>query len=189
MAFNICGETSISVKSAQTSILGVLTDRRGLEPKDVALGRENPHPRGNWSGSSIFAELPPYQVGSGEVAYSISNGITDNILSKEKALTDPGSVIGNPGHYGATYKIKIPLVNNTSTAKTVRVRIGGRGGLYAGAVKTKDGVFIAPVLEPMKEVANVLDYEIQEKQDSIDLEVMHAGGSALALAVDIITLD
>lgn len=45
------------------------------------------------------------------------------------------------------------------------------------------------VLEPMKEVANVIDYEVKEQQDVIELEVMHAGGAALALAVDVITLD
>jgi len=165
------------------------SDLSAIKLHPVALDRENPHPRGNWSGSTIFAELPLYQVGSEETAYSISNGITDNLLSEGKALTDPGSVIGNPGHYGATYRIRIPIVNNTGEAKTVRVRIGGRGGLYAGAVKTKEGVFITPVLEPMKEAANVIDFEIQENQDAIDLEIMHAGGSALALAVDIITLD
>ncbi|MEL7564863.1 MAG: copper amine oxidase N-terminal domain-containing protein [Dehalobacterium sp.] len=165
------------------------SDLAAIKSSPVGLDRENPHPRGNWNGSTISAEFPLYQVGSGEMAYSISNGITDNILSEEKNLDATGSVIGNPGHYGATYRIKIPIVNNTGEAKTVRIRIGGRGGLYAGAVKTKEGVFITPVLEPMKEVANVVDYEIQGNQDVIELEIMHAGGSALALAVDIITLD
>ncbi len=165
------------------------SDLAAIKSFPVALDRKNPHPRGNWSGSTLLTKLSPYQADSGAVAYSISNGITDNLLTPENALNDHGSVIANSGHYGVTYKIKIPVINNTGKEKIVRVSFGGRGGLYAGAVKTNEGVFITPVLEPMKEVANVLDYEIQEGQGVIELEVMHAGGSALALGLEISTLN
>ncbi|MGI6711611.1 MAG: copper amine oxidase N-terminal domain-containing protein [Bacillota bacterium] len=160
-----------------------------IKSNTIDVDRENTHPRGSWGGSLLYTKLPLYRVGSGEVAYSLSNGFTDNIMSKETALNGTCTVIGNSGHYGANYKIEIPVVNNTGIVKTVRVRIGARGGLYAGAVRTKDGVFIIPLLEPAKEVANVIDYKVKEKSDIIELEIMHAGGSALAMAVDLITLE
>ncbi len=160
-----------------------------IQTDPVNVDKTNNHPRGNWMGSILFTELPVYLVGSGEVAYSISNGLTDHLLSEKTALPASGFVVGNPGHYGATYKIRIPLENKSGSPRTVRVRIGGRGGLYAGSVKTKEGVFITPILEPMKEVANVIYHKVIGENDIIEMEVMHAGGSALAMAVDIITLE
>lgn len=159
-----------------------------IKSNPVSLDRENNHPRGVWESSELFAELPAYQVGSKEVSYSLSNGVTDNLMNKASSLDSENS-IDNKGHYGATYKIKIPVINNTGKLKIVRIRIGGRGGLYAGAVKTKEGVFITPILEPMEEVANVIDYEVKGNKDIIELEIMHAGGSALAMAVDMVTVE
>lgn len=166
-----------------------LTGLTGIKSDPVDLDPKNTHPRGNWAVSQLSAEIPPYQVGSGEVAYSFSNGVTDNIFSLQSASPGDGAVMGNPGHYGAVYQVKIPLVNDTGREQTVRIRISGRGGLYAGAVKTPEGVFITPILEPMKETARVIDYQIKGKNDMIQLELMHAGGSALAMAVDITTIE
>ncbi|WLR52555.1 copper amine oxidase N-terminal domain-containing protein [Bacillus tianshenii] len=164
-------------------------DLHTIKKEPVELDRANPHPRGTWRASEIETELPVYEAGTKEVAYSISNGKTDNLLSEIESLGgDPSKVIKNSGHYGIIYKIKIPVQNVTGEERTVRVRIGGRGGLYNGAVKTDDGVFITPVLEPMREVANVKDYVINGRNEVIELEVMHAGGAALAMAVDIITI-
>jgi hypothetical protein len=160
-----------------------------IKSNTVDVDRENTHPRGNWVGSQLYVKLPPYKAGGGEVAYSFSNGVTDNIMSEQTALKSGCGVIGNSGHYGANYRIIIPVVNKSGLAKTIRVRIGARGGLYTGAVRTKEGVFITPLLEPATEVANVIDYQLKEKSEIIELEIMHAGGSALAMAVDLITLE
>lgn len=163
-------------------------DLADIKSNPVLLDKKNSHPRGVWESSELFAELPTYQVGSKEVSYSLSNGVTDNLMNEASSLDSENS-IENKGHYGATYKIKIPVINNTGKSKIVRIRIGGRGGLYAGAVKTKEGVFITPILEEMKEVANVIDYEVKGNKDIIELEIMHAGGSALAMAVDMLTVE
>lgn len=155
----------------------------------VPVDEVNSHPRGIWPSSELFTELPAYSIGTDEVAYKISNGITDNLMNQYSSEGQNYGVVQNTGHYGATYKVKIPIINTTGETKTVRVRIGARGGLYAGAVKTKSGVFLTPVLQPFTEVANVLDYQVEGYSDSIELEIFHAGGSALPMAIDIITLD
>lgn len=165
------------------------SDLTMINSDPVPIDKLNTHPRGTWLSSDIFTELPTYTVGSGEVAYKISNGVTDNIMTENSSFGQSHGVIQNTGHYGATYKVKIPIDNPTGEPKTVRVRVGARGGLYAGAVKTGSGVSLIPVLEPFTEVANVLDYTVEGYSDSIELELFHAGGSALPMAIDIITLD
>lgn len=179
------GELSYRIRTVLSKSQGNLST---IKSEPLPIDHENLHPRGVWPSSVILLNLPIYQAGSEEVSYSLSNGTTDNLMSVETSLDSENSV-KNTGHYGATYKVRIPVVNNSSDTKTVRVRFAGRGGLYNGAVKTKDGVFITPILEPMKDVANVVDFEVSKGQDVIELEVMHAGGSALPMAVNIVTLD
>ncbi|WP_181395931.1 copper amine oxidase N-terminal domain-containing protein [Cytobacillus oceanisediminis] len=150
----------------------------------------NLHPRGVWESSKLQAVLPVYEAGTSEVAYSISNGITDNLMSGETSLFGSGiNVVRNPGHFGATYKVKIPIANLTGQSKTVRVRLGARGGRYSGAVKINNKVLLVPTIKPGTETANVIDYKVTGVQDELELEIMHGGGAALPLAVDLITLD
>jgi len=164
-------------------------DLRLINSDPVPVDKANSHPRGIWPSSELFTEFPAYTVGTGEVAYKISNGVTDNLMTVYSSYGQNFGVVQNTGHYGATYKVKIPIINPTGETKNVRVRVGARGGLYAGAIKTSSGVALIPVLEPFTEVANVLDYTVEGYSDSIELEIFHAGGSALPLAIDIITLD
>lgn len=163
-------------------------DLTAIKTDPVPVDKENAHPRGVWPSSEIVTELPVYQVGSKEIAYSLSNGITDHLMSQSASMDQIHSV-QNPGHYGAVYKVKIPVSNLTGDTKTIRIRIGGRGGLYSGAVKTPNGVFITPILEPFKEAVKVMDFEVSGTQSVIELELMHAGGSALSMALDIMTLE
>ncbi|MBT2687092.1 copper amine oxidase N-terminal domain-containing protein [Bacillus sp. ISL-47] len=150
----------------------------------------NLHPRGVWESSQLQTVLPVYEAGTPEVAYSLSNGITDNLMSGETSLFGSGiNVVRNPGHFGATYKVKIPIANLTGQPKTVRVRLGARGGRYSGAVKINNKVLLVPTLKPGTEAVNVIDYKVTGVQDELELEIMHGGGAALPLAVDLITLD
>lgn len=146
------------------------------------------HPRGVWNSSQLKAELPPYEVGSDETAYQISNGATDNLMSAENGLGNQTQMIKNPGHFGASYIVKIPIINKTGDSKTVRVRVGARGGIYNGAVKVDGKVYLIPTLTPMTEVANIFDYVSEKENGMVELEIMHAGGSALPLAIDLITV-
>ncbi|KAB2336744.1 copper amine oxidase N-terminal domain-containing protein [Cytobacillus depressus] len=174
----------------------VVVSQYGEDVTDIKLppvptDKINSHPRGVWKSSQIVTELPVYQAGSAEVAYSISNGATDNLLSVEQSLGQGKyDVVKNPGHYGATYKVKIPIANYTGEAKTVRVRLGARGGMYNGAVKVNnDKVYMIPMINPGSEVANVGDFTINGTSETIELELMHSGGSALPVAIDILTLN
>ncbi|OEH92498.1 stalk domain-containing protein [Bacillus solimangrovi] len=157
--------------------------------KPTKLDLERPHPRGTWQGVELEAKLPTYQVDNEPVAYSFSNGQTDNVYSETTSFMKEDGVIKNTGHYGAVYKVIIPITNPTGEEKTVRISMGGRGGLYNGAVKTSEGVFISPILEPMVDTVKVIDYEINGTEDVIELEVMHAGGAALAMALEISTVE
>ncbi|WP_102348046.1 copper amine oxidase N-terminal domain-containing protein [Bacillus sp. Marseille-P3661] len=147
------------------------------------------HPRGVWSSSELETELPAYTVDSGEIGHQISNGKTDHLMSVENAISDESLTVRNPGHFGASYKVKIPIINDAGVSKTVRVRVGGRGGIYNGAVKVDGKVYLIPTLTPMKEVANVIDYVVNQRNDVIELEIMHAGGAALPLSINLVTLE
>ncbi|MEG1500673.1 MAG: hypothetical protein RR396_01820, partial [Clostridiales bacterium] len=155
----------------------------------VKLDKKNPHPRGTWLASEIAATTPTYEVGSPEIAYSISNGQTDNLYTLDSALKTESQILANPGHFGASYKITIPIVNNNSADQKIRIRLSARGGVYTGAIRTPDGVFLVPVLTAGTEVANLYDYAAAPGTSEIQLELMHAGGASLAVAIDILTLE
>lgn len=181
------GNLSYKVRVVLTDSNGDLTE---IKTDPVQTDKINSHPRGVWSSSQLLTELPVYYAGSPEVAYSISNGDTDNLLSAENSLGNSSNeVMKNPGHYGATYRVKIPIINNTGEAKTVRVRLGARGGDYNGVIKVDGKVYMIPVLKPAVEVANVIDYLVDGSKGEIELKIMHSGGSALPLAIDLITID
>ncbi|MFE8696446.1 copper amine oxidase N-terminal domain-containing protein [Cytobacillus sp. FJAT-53684] len=156
----------------------------------VQVDRENLHPRGVWEGSQLQTTLPTYDVGSGEKAFSISNGVTDNLMVGESSLSgSPFDLVRNPGHFGATYKVKIPFANFTGQSKTVRVRIAARGGRYNGAVKVNNQVYLIPTLQPSVEVANIIDHRVYSGSSELELEIMHSGGASLPIAIDLITID
>lgn len=165
------------------------SDLESIQLPPLQMNLVESHPRGTWPSSEIEAELPTYHVGSAESAYSISNGKTDNLMRTDNSLGHHEGTIRNPGHFGTTYKVIIPIQNDTGITKTVRVRLSARGGTYNGALKVLDKVYIVPYLRPFIEVANVIDYKVEKNQDVLELEIMHSGGASLPLAIDLITLD
>lgn len=170
------------VSKDETDLTTILND-------PVEIDKTALHPRGVWSSSQLRTELPPYEAGSEETAYQISNGATDNLMSVDNGIGDQTQMVKNPGHFGASYIVSIPILNKTGESKTVRVRVGARGGIYNGAVKVDGKVYLIPTLTPMTETANIIDYVIDKESGMIELEIMHAGGSALPLAIDLITLE
>lgn len=165
------------------------SDLATIKSEPVEIDQTAKHPRGVWSSSQLSTELPPYEVGAEETAYQISNGATDNLMSQENGLGDKEQMIKNPGHFGASYLVKIPIVNKTGESKTVRVSVGARGGIYNGAVKVDGKVYLIPTLKPMTELATIIDYIAEKEKGLIELEIMHAGGSALPLAIDLVTVE
>lgn len=164
-------------------------DLTKIKYTNMEINQDQPHPRGAWGASQLQTTLPTYRVGSEEVAYSISNGITDELMSAEAALGNNQWVKKNTGHYGVTYKVIIPLENHTGSTKTVQVRLNARGGVYNGAVKVLDKVYLVPILQPITEVAKIIDYEVTKAKDTLEIELMHSSGSTLPIAIDLITLD
>ncbi len=166
------------------------TDVTTILEEPVAIDQTARHPRGVWKSSQLETELPVYKAGSEVVAYQISNGATDHLMTPENGLGDPEEMVKNPGHYGASYIVKIPIVNETGSSQTIRVRAGARGGIYNGAVKIDGKVYLIPTLKPLTEIANIIDYVIDDKESGmIQLEFMHAGGAALPLAIELLTID
>lgn len=164
------------------------SDLTTIKSSPIVVDELNLHPRGVWPSSELIATLPSYNVNeSEEISYNISNGITDNIFSSANSLVTPS--IENKGHFGVVYKVRIPYINKSNDKKTIRVRIGSRGGRYSGTVKTAEGIFNIPTLEPMKDVANVIDYKTTNNEGFIELDIVHAGGSSLPIAINITTLD
>lgn len=108
-----------------------------IKSDPVQLDDLSSHSRGTWGFSSIQATFPTYSVTDHEKSYSISNGVTDNFMSKATSINQNADSKSNIGHFGASYTVVIPIENKTEQPKTVRLRLGSRGGLYSGAIKTK----------------------------------------------------
>ncbi|KGR76528.1 copper amine oxidase N-terminal domain-containing protein [Ureibacillus sinduriensis] len=142
------------------------------------------HPRGVWPSSTITATLPTYTVGTAQTGYNISNGKTDNLLTTENSLTKMNGIIGNPGHFGMSYKVKVPVSNPNPEEHTIKISLAGRGGSYSGAVKYKDNVYLIPTITPGVSYVQLPEHVIGAgKQETLELEIMHAGGGNLPVAV------
>ncbi|KOS60769.1 copper amine oxidase N-terminal domain-containing protein [Lysinibacillus agricola] len=149
----------------------------------VPIDASAKHPRGAWTSSTILADLPAYTVDSPEVGYNISNGSTDHLLTTENSLSQINGAIGNPGHFGMNYKVSLPLVNQTGKAKTIKLKLAGRGGIYSGAVKVNGKVYLVPTLRVGTEYVELPDYKMQGSSETLELEFMHAGGVNLPVAI------
>lgn len=153
----------------------------------VPVDRYAAHPRGVWPSSMILAEVPAYTVDSYEVGYNISNGKTDHFLTEQNSLSTTNGAVGNPGHFGIVYKVNIPIVNPTGEAKVIKLKLAGRGGLYSGAIKMNGQVHLVPTLKPGTEYIELPEYTVTKANDTITLELMHAGGASLPAAIYITT--
>jgi Copper amine oxidase N-terminal domain len=159
-----------------------------IKGNPLPVDRDAAHPRGVWPQTSVKTELPAYTAGTAEVGYNLSNGRTDHLLTEDNSLSKTNGSVGNPGHFGLTYKVHIPLVNPDGSSKKIRVKASGRGGLYSGAIKINGEVHLIPTLRPGTEYVNIMDYDLQGTTDTLEIEIMHAGGAALPVAIYLETL-
>jgi hypothetical protein len=174
------GESEYTIR---TVLSKTKSDLSKIHSYQVPVDSNRQHPRGAWPHSTIVADLPAYTVGSEEVGYSFSNKTTDYLLTGANSLSKLNGAVGNYGHYGMNYQVNIPIINPTGEEKTVKLRLSGRGGWYSGAVKINGEVYLIPILTAMKEHAKLPEYKITEETETISLEIMHAGGSSLPLAL------
>lgn len=174
------GENNYTIR---TVIAKNKEDLTTIHTDPVAINASAAHPRGVWPSSSIIGEFPTYQIGSQEVGYSISNGKTDHLLTNENSLAQVNGSIGNSGHFGINYIVKIPIANATGQAKNVKIKLSGRGGLYSGAIQYNGQIHLIPTLKPGKEYIELPSYTVNEANEVITLELMHSGGSNLPLAI------
>lgn len=158
-------------------------DLAAVHSEPVPVNPQAPHPRGVWSSSTIQSEFPTYTIGTSEVGYSISNGKTDNLLNKESSMQHPNGVMGNSGHFGVNYLVNIPIDNPTGQAQKVKLKLSGRGGFYSGAIKINGQVYLIPTLRPGTEYLELPGQLVEGSSEVISLEIMHAGGSNLPLAI------
>lgn len=174
------GSTDYMIRTVLTKTSSDLTT---IHSEPVPIDSFAKHPRGAWTNSTILAEFPAYTVGSPEVGYNISNGRTDHLLTEENSLSQINGALGNPGHFGMNYKVAIPIINPTGEATSVKLKMAGRGGLYSGAVKLNGKVLLVPALRPGTEYVELPDHIITGKSETINLEIMHAGGVNLPVAI------
>ncbi|WGF37623.1 stalk domain-containing protein [Lysinibacillus capsici] len=159
------------------------TDLTTIQSEQVAVDEYAKHPRGAWPSATILAELPAYTVDTPEVGYNISNGRTDHLQTAENSFSQINGAVGNPGHFGMNYKVSIPVVNPTGSTKTIKLKLAGRGGLYSGAIKVNGKVYLVPSLRVGAEYVELPDFKMKGSKDTIELELMHAGGVNLPVAI------
>lgn len=150
------------------------------DPVPTDLG----YARGAWEFSTILAELPVFTLGSPTVGYGISNGVTDHILTDKISVSPSYKAVGNVGHYGVDYRVKIPIVNPTIETKKVQIKLSGKGGIYSGAIRLNGQTFLVPDIKPGKNYAELPPITVEGgRTETIELEIMHAGGSFLPLVI------
>ena len=178
------GESSYTIRTVLAKNNEELTT---IHSAPVPIDLFAAHPRGAWPSSSIVSEFPTYTIGGDQVGYSISNGKTDHFLTKESSLEQVNGSVGNTGHFGMDYIVKIPVNNPFGQPQNVKITLAGRGGLYSGAIKLNDQVHLIPTLKSGTEYIELPSYTINESNEIITLEIMHSGGSNLPLAIYIET--
>ncbi|TDQ42174.1 copper amine oxidase N-terminal domain-containing protein [Aureibacillus halotolerans] len=146
------------------------------------------HPRGTWEGSIIQSTLPEYTAGAEIESFMISNGVTDNLMSKE-ASTIPELTQANIGHFGAVYRVRIPVTKTTPGTDVIEVKMTPRGGNYSGVLKTRAGTFVIPVTNAAKESILIYRQAVTQGESVLEFDMMHAGGSSTPLAISVETLD
>lgn len=173
------GSTDYMIRTVLTKSNSDLTK---IKTDAVAIDEYAMHPRGAWPSATIQADLPAYTVDSPEVGYNVSNGRTDHLQTAENSLSQINGAVGNPGHFGMNYKVMIPLVNDSGKTKTIKVKLTGRGGLYSGAVKFNGKVYLVPSLRTSSEYVE-FEYKMKGSSDKLELELIHAGGANLPVAI------
>ncbi|MGE8033467.1 stalk domain-containing protein [Lysinibacillus sp. NPDC093692] len=173
------GSTDYMIRTVLTKSNSDLTK---IKTDAVAIDEYAMHPRGAWPSATIQADLPAYTVDTQEVGYNVSNGRTDHLQTAENSLSQINGAVGNPGHFGMNYKVMIPLINDSGKTKTIRVKLTGRGGLYSGAVKFNGKVYLVPSLRTSSEYVE-FEYKMKRPSDQLELELIHAGGANLPVAI------
>lgn len=173
------GSTDYMIRTVLTKSSSDLTK---IKTDAVAIDEYAMHPRGAWPSATIQADLPAYTVDTQEVGYNVSNGRTDHLQTAENSLSQINGAVGNPGHFGMNYKVIIPLINDSGKTKTIRVKLTGRGGLYSGAVKFNGKVYLVPSLRTSSEYVE-FEYKMKRPSDQLELELIHAGGANLPVAI------
>ncbi len=173
------GSTDYMIRTVLTKSSSDLTK---IKTDAVAIDEYAMHPRGAWPSATIQADLPAYTVDTQEVGYNVSNGRTDHLQTAENSLSQINGAVGNPGHFGMNYKVMIPLINDSGKTKTIRVKLTGRGGLYSGAVKFNGKVYLVPSLRTSSEYVE-FEYKMKRPSDQLELELIHAGGANLPVAI------
>ena len=183
--------SSVNGGKIEYTIRTVLSDEKDnlttIHSEPLPIDQSASHPRGAWSSSTMAVTLPDYVVGSPEVGYSISNGRTDHLLTNENSFSIINGSVGNPGHFGMTYKINVPIVNDTGKMKVIKVKLAGRGGSYSGAIKMNGETYLIPNIKAGEEYVELPVFRTIHKETMINLEIMHAGGVNLPVAVYIET--
>jgi hypothetical protein len=160
-------------------------DLTQIKSSPLPIDTANKHPRGNWQSSVIRAEIPLFEAGDPEICYSISNGVSDNLYTAEASIGNGAETVANPGHFGASYKILVPVFNGTAEDKKISIRLSARGGQYMGAVKNPKGIFLIPSITPHSNTAELYLHTAPPGESAVELEIMHAGASSLAVAISI----
>ncbi|WP_274309156.1 stalk domain-containing protein [Solibacillus daqui] len=183
--FDIRSVTGAAVNYTIRTVISLDSEPKleAIQTPAVPINEYAAHPRGVWPSSALKVTLPAYTVDSEQVGYNISNGKTDHFLTAENSLDKMNGTVGNPGHFGMSYKVDIPVVNNTGKLKYVVVKITGRGGFYSGAVKMNGRTYLIPTLKPGQEYVQLPVHRSKKMNDVINLEIIHAGGSNLPVAI------
>lgn len=181
ISVNNQGESHYALRTVASTQLNPKLE--SIQTPLIAIDSSANHPRGVWPSSSLKVQLPTVSIGAEQIGYSFSNGKTDQLYSKENALSAASQTVPNIGHFGASYKVEIPIVNDTNKQKAVILKLTGRGGSYSGLIRYRNQVYIIPSLRAGVDYVQLPIFYTSKKNSKIELEFIHAGGSNLPLAL------
>ncbi|MOA31776.1 hypothetical protein D3C78_1529510 [compost metagenome] len=109
-------------------------------------------------------------------------------MTKNNSYDPSNAVESNKGHYGVVYKTPITLRNPTTTNRTVKIYLTGRGGSYGGAVRwNNDTTYKVPKLESSKQGVLIATIEVP-KGTSVNHDIFTSTAGSLSTPAAIVCI-
>lgn len=150
------------------------------------------HPRGSWTFSETDAVTPVYRVGQSAnyrtcAGTKLTGEAPADLLFTAENSTLPNSLT-NRGQFGAVYQVTIPILNETDSEASVRIRVNPRGGAFAGAALIGGKTYGIPLLRNNTQLSPIADITVPPGESSYSFKYMTAGSASTPLGIYVTTI-
>lgn len=150
------------------------------------------HPRGSWPFSETLARMPEYVVGQSAnyrtCATTRLDGGTPADLLFTASRSELDTSLDNRGQFGAVYEVTIPILNQGTDKRTIRIYANPRGGAFAGSVEINGCVYGIPFMKNNTQVCRLAEVIAPPGSSSYCFRFMVAGSASTPLGIYVVTV-